>query len=122
MALKLPKRLNIHSSAVRSKFQEKELAKRIGGKTIIASGALDTKGDVRKKRVLRIEAKTTANDSFRVTTQMMGKIEQAALSADELPALVVEFLDAKGKVRGSVAVVPTYILEMMGVWAEDNRP
>jgi hypothetical protein len=118
MALKIPKRQQQHRSIARSRLQEKELAKRVGGQRTVASGALDVKGDVRLKRVLRIEAKTTSKESFRVTTEMLGKIETAALASNELPAFVVEFTDARGKVRGSVAVVPLYVLEMMGAWKE----
>lgn len=98
----------------RSKVQEKELAKRIGGKTTIASGAKYEKGDVRKKRVVRIEAKTTKNKSFSVTLDMVRKIEEAALASDEMPILVIEFITEGGKPIAELAVVPTYVLDTLG--------
>ena len=118
--LKLPKRMNVHPSMARSKRQEKELAYRVGGRTVIASGSLDVKGDVRKKRVLRIEAKTTGNKSFSVTREMVRKIEEAAMASDEMPALVVEFND-NGKPVSSVAVVPVWCLEMMCDYMEKTN-
>jgi len=120
MSLKIPKRLKLHPSMQRSKDQEEELALRVGGRKTLASGALDVKGDVRKKGVVRIEAKTTSHKSFSVTLDMLKKIEDAAFSANELPAIVVEFIDQKGKPKSSVAVVPTYVLEMIGAWKEEQ--
>ena len=119
MALAIPKRLKLPPSVQRSREQEDDLAFRVGGRKTIASGALDVKGDVRKKRVVRIEAKTTKNKSFSVTREMLRKIEEAAMGADELPAFVVEFND-NGKAVASVAIVPIWVLEMMGVWKEQQ--
>jgi len=121
MALKIPKRLKLHPSIQRSKYQERELAKRVGGQVTVGSGNKDVKGDVRKKRVMRIEAKTTGNKSFSVTREIIRKIEEAALASDELPALVVEFIDGKGKVQSSVAVVPLYVLEMITDFQEEQQ-
>ncbi len=98
----------------RARKQEKELATRIGGRTTPASGALSEKGDVRLKRVARIEAKTTKNKSFSVTLEMLDKIENAALPCDEIPILVVEFNDGNGRKVKEVAVVPTYVLDSLG--------
>lgn len=92
---------------------ERELALRVGGRLTPASGARDVKGDVRKKGVMRIEAKTTAHKSFSVTLDMVRKIEEAALSGGETPALVVEFTD-NGKPICQVAVVPIYVLDLLG--------
>lgn len=116
--LKLPKRQQGHPSRLRSPQQEKEVAVRIGGQRTIASGALDTKGDVRKRGVCRIETKTTGKQSFSVTLEMVRKIEEAALPTNELPALVIEFLDGKGKPIAELCVVPKYVLEMIGAWRE----
>lgn len=98
----------------RAKVQEKELAKRVGGRTTMASGSLSEKGDVRLRRVLRIEAKTTKHKSFSVTLEMVEKIEDAALAADELPVIVVEFNDGMGRKVKEVAVVPVYVLNELG--------
>lgn len=95
----------------RSKVQERELAKRLNGKTTLASGSKAEKGDVRKHGVIRVEAKTTKNKSFSVTREMVRKIEDAALPCNEIPAIVVEFIDEDGKPVMEIAVLPTYVLE-----------
>ena len=98
----------------RAPKQEKEIAKRIGGRITVASGAKQfEKGDARKKRVVRVEAKTTKNRSFSVTTEMIQKIEDAALGADEMPVLVIELNNTDPRQRMSVAVVPLYVLDLL---------
>lgn len=92
-------------SHFRSKKQEREIATRL----VPRSGAGETKGDVRVKGVLRIECKTTKNKSFPVTLEMIQKIEEAAVSTGEMPAIVVEF-NRDGKKIAEVAVVPVYVL------------
>lgn len=94
-----------------SKKQEKREAKRLGGRLTPASGAKATKGDVKVKGVLRLEAKATVNKSFSVTREMVRKIEDAALSSGEMPAIVVEFLEPDGKIAHRIAVVPYYVLD-----------
>lgn len=96
---------------MRSKKQEKELATRVGGRLTPASGAFYVKGDVRKKRIVRIEAKTTKNRSFSVTLEMIEKIEAAALPCDELPIIIIEFNDGHGRKIKEVAVCPSYVLQ-----------
>ncbi len=96
----------------RAPKMEKELAARGNCYTVPGSGAGHQKGDVKKYRgVLRIEAKTTKNKSFSVTRAMIRKIEDAALTNNELPAIVVEFLGPIGKPEVEVAVVPLYVLD-----------
>lgn len=102
---------NLSNSHRRSKKQEKEIAKKIGGVLTPASGAGTIKGDVRLKGVCRIEAKTTKNKSFSVTLDMIQKIEDAAVGAAELPVLIVEFTDGHGRKLAEVAVCPTYVLD-----------
>lgn len=97
----------------RAPKQEKQLALRFAGRTTVASGSKDEKGDVRVKGALRIEAKTTKNKSFSVTLDMVRKIEEAALACDELPAMVIEFINDQGKPVAEVAVVPTYALGLL---------
>lgn len=101
---------NLTASHRRSRVQEASLAKRVKGLTTPASGARDVKGDVRVRRVLRIEAKTTKNKSFSVTLEMVRKIEEAAASGGELPAIIVEFHDGYGRPIAEVAVVPSYVI------------
>jgi Holliday junction resolvase len=98
------------ASHVRSKSQEPEIAKRLGGRTVKGSGSGDEKGDVRVDKIVRIEAKTTKNKSFSVTRDMVAKIENAALGAGELPAIIIEFND-DGKKVAELAVVPLWALE-----------
>lgn len=105
------KRANLSNSHRRAPKQEKALAKRFGGAVTPASGARDVKGDVRVKKLLRIEAKTTKNKSFSVTLDMVQKIEQAAAMSGEMPAMVIEFNDGFGKRIAEVALVPTYALD-----------
>jgi hypothetical protein len=124
MSLATPKRMKIVGSTHshnRSRKQEKEIATRIGGNITPASGAFAIKGDVRLKGVTRIECKTTMNKSFSVTREIVAKIEDAALSAGELPALVVEFLSPQGHVQSSVAVVPLWVLDTLADFAKDRN-
>lgn len=110
--MKIPKRIGGVKSkaAIRSPKQEKELASRFKGRVVRGSGRGNEKGDVRVKGILRIEAKTTQKDSFRVTREMIDKIEMQAISTGEAPALIVEFLGSDGKPLQEVAVVPTWVL------------
>lgn len=95
----------------RSGTQERELAKNLGAKLVPRSGAGNQKGDVRDKGFLRIEAKTTLKKSFSVTREMYEKIETAAMSHDEVPVIVVEFLDEDGQPVGELAVMPTWAIK-----------
>lgn len=95
----------------RSGTQESELAKNLGAKLVPRSGAGNQKGDVRDKGILRIEAKTTMNKSFSVTREMYSKIETAAMSHDEVPVIVIEFLDEEGKPESELAIMPTWAIK-----------
>ena len=103
------KRLN--PSQVRAKKQEKERALLLRAAQVPGSGAGAMKGDVRHKGLLRLECKTTKHKSFSLTLEMVHKIEEAALSSGEMPAILVEFNDENGQKIAEVAVVPTYVLE-----------
>lgn len=86
---------------------EKKLAKRTGGYRTSGSGNKNEKGDVRVRGVARIEHKATQHASFRVTKEMLNKIELAARGCDELPIMVIDFLNARGDSDGNeVAVLP----------------
>ena len=62
-----------------SNKQEKQVAKDIGGKTVIASGSLwGMKGDCRSDKYL-IECKTTQKKSYRLTTETWEKINYEAI-------------------------------------------
>lgn len=101
----------------RSRHQEAAVAKRIGGTTTPASGARDVKGDVQLKRVVRIECKTTAAKSFSVTREMLHKIDGAALSSGEVPAMAIEFVNKSGKPIGSVVIMPEWALDLIANYA-----
>lgn len=102
-----------NASYRRSRKQERELAGRLGGRVTAASGSKDEKGDARLKGVVRVEAKTTKNKSFSVTLDMVQKIEDAAVLSGEMPVIVVEFNDGCGRKLKEVAIVPTYVLDML---------
>lgn len=108
--INLPKRLKgQHASVKRSKVQEAKTARALGGRITKASGSGEhEKGDVRLQRVARIECKTTKASSFRVTREMLDKIEMQALAAGEFPAMVIE-IDNDTNPR-EVAVVPMWVL------------
>ncbi len=102
---------NLTKSHKRSGKQERELAKRTGGRLTPASGSGVVKGDVRVKGKIRIEAKTTKHKSFAVSLAMFQRLEESALSTGEMPVIVVEFITPDGKPIAELAVVPTYVLD-----------
>lgn len=111
--LAIPKRCRVGVAHRRSPKQEREMAKKLGGKVVVGSGSGKwEKGDVRIKDVLRLEAKTTTKQSFTITRDMIRKIMDAALSSSkgEVPCMEIEFLSPTGKPEISVALVPSYVL------------
>jgi hypothetical protein len=100
----------------RAKKQEKELSVRMRGEMVPGSGSSTQKGDIKGcfGGLVRIEAKTTGAKSFSVTREMVRKIEDAALPNNELPAIVIEFIDERGVPQMEVAVVPTWALQHIG--------
>lgn len=121
--MQIPKRMKGKggglTSHARSPKQEKELAKRVGGKTVRGSGSGKEKGDVRVHRVCRIEAKTTNKKSFSVTREMIEKIETAAICYGEMPVIIVEFND-NGVKDCEVAITPTWVLDLI-TQSNDNQ-
>lgn len=106
----------------RSRTQERELAKRIGGEVTRGSGnGKWQKGDIQLKGVLRIEAKTTKNKSFSVTREMWRKIEEEAMTNDETPIIVIEFIDDKGNPESSLAVCPVHIIDEIVAYAGEEK-
>jgi len=115
MNLRTPKRLKSFQTVShwRSPRQEKELAERLGGKRTPGSGNKDMKGDVRVKGITRIETKTTTKKSYSLTLLDVCKIETAGLSAGEVPAMVIEFLNDKGKPLHSLCVIPSWAIDLL---------
>lgn len=107
------RRANLTGSHRRAPKQERELVQRLGGRRTSASGAKDEKGDVRIKKVVRIEAKTTKNKSYSLTLETIGKIEEAAVASGEMPVIVIEFNDGFGRKINELAVMPMYALETL---------
>lgn len=97
----------------RSFKQEEIVAKRLGAKKTRGSGSGKKKGDLYIDSVARIECKTTQRNSFSVTQDMLDKITNAAIGCDEIPAIVVEFIDGAGKRKNEVAVIPMWAFEVL---------
>ena len=91
----------------RAKEQELEAAQRF---LVKGSGNGDTKGDVRLKRIVRLECKTTKRKSYAITRELVEKIEASALATGEAPAFEIEFCTPQGKKIMSCLVMPTWVL------------
>ena len=76
---------------------EKNIAKRISGRTTVASGGgpIHDKGDVSKDDYL-IEVKATKNDSMSIKKHWLDKITYEASQISKYPALAVQFVDGSG--------------------------
>lgn len=96
-------------SHARSKVQEKEIAKRIGGRVTPGSGSKYQKGDVRLKGFVRVEAKTTKNKSFSVTTKLIDKLEQEIFGSGEVPVFEIELCGG----THTAVVMPKDALELI---------
>ena len=79
-----------------SNLQERNIAKDIGGRPVIASGALwGSKGDVRNDICL-VEAKTTKKSQYRLTLKTWEKIRKEAISDGlRIPVFVVDLESSK---------------------------
>lgn len=95
----------------RAPKQELLVANRLGGVKTPASGSQDMKGDVRVPKVIRIECKNTQAKSFTVSLDMIRKMHKSTVGYGETFAVEIDFIDSKGKVLESVAVVPTHLLD-----------
>jgi len=98
----------------RSIKQEAELAQRGAGKLTAGSGNKREKGDIKKYHgVFRVEAKTTTKKSFSITQAMLDKIEDASIPHGEAPAFIIEFINEDQTPLREVAVIPSYLLEVL---------
>lgn len=75
----------------KSQKQEKDIANKIKGKVVVASGALwGAKGDVRTSKYL-IEAKTTGKSYYSLTADVWEKIEGEAVSDNlRVPLMMID--------------------------------
>jgi hypothetical protein len=104
------KRRGQSPSHARSKRQEAETAERLGGRTQKGSGCGHyQKGDVRVPKLARVEAKTTKHDSLPLTVEMIQKLEDACVGADEVPVIEVELRLGKHRCY----VIPDYAIEFV---------
>jgi hypothetical protein len=117
-----PKRLQGQTpSHARAPNQEKETAKRTGGKVTARSGAGLVKGDVRVKGIARIENKTTKHRSYSVTTETLDKLENAIAGTSEIPIMQIELNSGTHKF---VLIPDMYledIIEALRIATEKNR-
>lgn len=99
-----------------SYIQEKGITNRFKGRLVTGSGNKIDKGDIKKAEtrfgLARIEAKTTIRKSFSVTREILKKVEEAAILNNEIPVLIVEFLDTNGKPEGSLAIMDIKYLDL----------
>ena len=95
----------LKSAYKRAPKQEKETVARLKGRAIPASGSKFRKGDAEVPDVVRIECKATEADSFRVTKDMLRKIENAAVGSGQFAMIEIEFVDAKQNVLFSCCVM-----------------
>ena len=82
----------------KSQKQEDRVAKEIGGRRVIASGALwGSKGDVRNSDYL-IECKTTSKSFYTLNRQVWDKIyKEAVRDGARIPVMCIELKDGKTK-------------------------
>ena len=105
----------------RAKQQERRNAKRLGGRTTIASGATERdKADVTTSKHggvaggIRMECKSTRNSGYRLTLQTLQKL-QSECKDDELPVLAIEFV--QGNRKQSFYVLPEgHALDLLEMW------
>ena len=91
----------------KSQSQEKRVAKEIGGKTTIASGAFwSSKADVRSKLFL-VECKTTEKDFYSLTYNVWNKVYNEAIKDGmRIPIMCIDLNNGRDK----LAVLSTYDL------------
>ena len=85
--------------------QEQEVADKLKGKKTKQSGAGYTKGDVQTD-LLFIECKKTTAKSFRVTEQLMNKLDKDSFGTHKIPCICVELGNGR-----MVYVLPDYAFE-----------
>lgn len=102
----------LSSSHEYSPRQEKDLAKRLGGRVTRGSGSGNDKGDVAVKGKYRIECKCTKNKSYSLKREVIEKIEEEALNCGETPIMNIHFINEFGKKLNGVYVIPEEFLDI----------
>lgn len=102
-----------------SQKQEKSVAKELGAKTVVASGALwNAKGDVRNAQYL-VECKTTEKDYYTITSKVWEKICKEALKDGMRTPLLVIDLHNNHKER-YVCFPSSALGEETPLWLKNN--
>lgn len=79
----------------KSKRQEKRVAKKVDGRTTVASGAVPfDKGDVSSESFL-IECKTTDKKSYSLKNEIFEKIAREAVNVGKIPLMAIEINGAE---------------------------
>jgi len=92
----LMNRGNPRDKGRQGRLAEVKVAKRLGGRLTVGSGALDgDKGDIEVGDFL-IESKTAMTSSIGIQKQWLLKIYQEALEKNKQPALAINFVDENG--------------------------
>lgn len=102
------------------RHREKKLAKQVGGKTQLNSGALSqahNKGDVKSASVL-YDSKTTDKGSYKLTLKDLLKIKLEALGQDRIPAMAIQF--ERNTAYEFVVLRQQDFLEMLRVYEKDT--
>jgi hypothetical protein len=107
---------------VKSRKQENNLAKKLGGKRQKASGAVTHhRGDVSTKELL-FEAKRTDKDSMSLKKEWLEKITKEALVSNRIPALSIEFGEIEQLVENSWVAVPLrFFTELMDLYRDQEK-
>ena len=110
-----PKRLKGQSPAhAHAPYQERALAKKLGGRVTPGSGNGAEKGDVRNFRFVRAECKCTAHDSFSVTRDILFKLDKLGMTTEEIPFMEIKLgIDSQGKHKAAFVVMPAWFIDIV---------
>ena len=84
--------------------QERKVAYELDGRIVIASGALDDKGDVRSSDFL-VECKTTSKDFYTFSYLTWDKLDREAMKLGLTPLLQIDLCDAEKPVTKRFVVL-----------------
>jgi hypothetical protein len=115
-------RKNKHKIGKAGRRSETRLAKKIGGRQTPGSGNIQgAKGDIKAGQFL-IEAKSTQNESYSLTREVLCKIEAEAGRTAKYPALAVSFItgDGRPKSSGEWVAIPLSLFETLKRVMEDE--
>lgn len=109
----------------RSKKQEKEIGKKLNMRPTSASGSQRQKGDMYDPGIARVECKTTGAKSYSLTRADIDKITNASVPFGQLPAMVIEFINAEGRKEMDVALIKVsdlqHYVELLRKELKDGR-